>query len=100
MEGEDVVELFYYRILQVFFNAHFMNPSFGRSFLVLVSVVFLSLGANAQVQVESGLTLEQYVNDILLGNGIQAFNITYTGGSNQLGYLTNGEDSFSSTIPQ
>ena len=72
-----------------------MNPSFGRSFLVLVSVVFLSLGANAQVQVESGLTLEQYVNDILLGNGIQAFNITYTGGSNQLGYLTNGEDSFS-----
>ena len=73
----------------------FMTPSFGRSFLVLLSIVFLSHGASAQLQVESGLTLEQYVNDILLGNGIQAFNITYTGGSNQLGYLTNGEDSFS-----
>ena len=50
---------------------------------------------NAQVVVETGLTLEEYVNDILLGNGIQAFNITYQGGDQQLGYLTGGDEIFS-----
>ncbi len=50
---------------------------------------------NAQVDVETGLTLEEYVNDILLGNGIQAFNITYQGGDQQLGYLTGGDEIFS-----
>ena len=64
------------------------------SFIVL-AVLFSGLELHAQLQVETGLTLEEYVNDILLGNGIQAFNITYQGGTNQLGYLTQGEDSFS-----
>ena len=50
---------------------------------------------NAQVDVETDLTLEEYVNDILLGNGIQAFNITYQGGDQQLGYLTGGDEIFS-----
>ena len=58
--------------------------------LLLASVV------RAQdMTVVSGLTLEQYVNQILLGNGIQAFNITYTGGASQLGHMTNGEGVFS-----
>ena len=48
---------------------HFRNvPSCGPSI------------AHAQLEVETGLTLEEYVNDILLGNGIQALNITYQGG--------------------
>lgn len=57
--------------------------------------LFSTLFAAAQVQVESGLTLEEYVNDILLGDGVEAFNITYTGGASQLGYLTGGENDFS-----
>ena len=48
----------------------------------------------AQLQVESGLTLEQYVNDVLLGPGVQATNISYVGGEEQLGYLTGGEGLF------
>lgn len=49
----------------------------------------------AQLQVESGLTLEEYVNDILLGNGVTASNITYSGGFDQLGYVTEGDGVFS-----
>jgi len=37
--------------------------------------------------VTSGLTLEEYVNDILLGSGVEAFNIELTGSPSQVGYL-------------
>ena len=40
--------------------------------------------AHAQIQVESGLTLEQYVNDVLLGNSGVASNISFIGGANRL----------------
>ena len=69
-----------------------------RNFSLFGLVLFWLLSfsrANAQVEVETDLTLEEYVNDILLGNGIQAFNITYQGGTNQLGYLTGGDEVFS-----
>ena len=42
----------------------------------------------------STFTIEEYVNEILLGEGVEAFNITYTGGASQLGYMTGGEDVF------
>ena len=75
-----------------------MNRSFPSVTAILVLFVALigySLQTQAQLQVETNLTLEEYVNDILLGSGIQATNITYQGGSNQLGYLTGGDDVFS-----
>jgi hypothetical protein len=63
--------------------------------LILAILVLVAQPLTAQLVVESGLTLEEYVNDILLGNGIQAFNITYQGGDEQIGYLTGGADVFS-----
>ena len=63
--------------------------------VLLLTFGFLQLSLVAQVQVESGLTIEHYVNNVLLGSGIQASNITYSGGSEQLGMLTGAEDSFS-----
>jgi subtilisin-like proprotein convertase family protein len=63
--------------------------------LLLMLFGFFQFSLAAQVQVESGLALEQYVNEILLGNNGEASNITYTGGANQLGYLTEGEEVFS-----
>lgn len=36
------------------------------------------------------LSVQQYVQDILLGSGIQATNITFTGCVEQIGYLQNG----------
>ena len=65
------------------------------SILLSAMMAFSVVSSTAQLDVETGLTLEEYVNDILLGSGIQASNITYTGGTNQLGYLTGGDDVFS-----
>ncbi len=36
------------------------------------------------------MTVEQYVQDVLLGSGIQASNITFNGCVDQIGYLQNG----------
>ena len=70
-------------------------PSVTAIPVLFVALIGYSLQTQAQLQVETNLTLEEYVNDILLGSGIQATNITYQGGSNQLGYLTGGDDVFS-----
>jgi len=53
-----------------------------------------SIHAWGQIDVNSTFTIEEYVNEILLGEGVEAFNITYTGGASQLGYMTGGEDVF------
>ncbi len=70
-------------------------PSFLAAILWTISSIGLGPEVQAQLDVESGLTLEEYVNDILLGSGIQASNISYQGGTNQLGYLTGCDDMFS-----
>lgn len=69
--------------------------AFSAALLLMVSLLGFVKETQAQLEVETGLTLEEYVNDILLGSGIQASNITYQGGTNQLGYLTGGDDVFS-----
>ena len=61
--------------------------------LLLFSSCF-SIHAWGQIDVNSTFTIEEYVNEILLGEGVEAFNITYTGGASQLGYMTGGEDVF------
>lgn len=63
--------------------------------LSLALVFFSSISLHGQIQVTQNLTPEEYVNTVLLGEGVEAFNVTFTGGSSQLGYLTQGEDSFS-----
>ncbi|MGB2424530.1 MAG: choice-of-anchor L domain-containing protein, partial [Flavobacteriales bacterium] len=40
-------------------------------------------------------TAEEYIQEILLGEGVTATNITYTGSIVQLGYLENGNSVFS-----
>ncbi len=54
----------------------------------------LSTNIWGQIDVTSNYTIEEYVNEVLLGEGIEAFNVTYTGGASQLGYMTGGEDVF------
>lgn len=60
--------------------------------LYLLFAFILPAGLLAQPTVTTGLTLEEYVNEILLGSGVEAFNITYTGSDVQLGYLENADD--------
>jgi len=45
---------------------------------------------NAQFDIAQGMTPEQYVNDVLLGEGVTATNVQFTGLDVQLGYLTGG----------
>ncbi len=44
----------------------------------------------AQFDVAQGMTPAQYVNDVLLGEGVTATNVQFTGLDVQLGYLTGG----------
>lgn len=61
--------------------------------ILSLTVLFTAVFGNAiaQPNVQTGLTLEQYVNEILLGDGIDAFNIELTGIPAQVGYLTGAE---------
>ena len=68
------------------------TSSLLRSFhpgILLFWLMAFSLGhLKAQVEVNSTLTPEQYVNDILLGEGIEATNIEFTGSPTQAGEIT------------
>ena len=52
---------------------------------VLCGVGFL---ASAQVEVNSTLTPDEYVNDVLLGTGVEATNVVFTGSPTQIGHIT------------
>ena len=52
--------------------------------LIVCSMGFLT----AQVEVNSTLTPEQYVNDVLLGTGVEATNVVFTGSPVQIGEIT------------
>ena len=48
--------------------------------------------ANCQITITQDMTPEQYVNDILLGEGVTASNIQFTGDYLQLGHITEGSE--------
>lgn len=57
---------------------------------ILTAFIFcclLGVQTFSQVTVDQGMTVEEYVGQVLIGNGVTATNITYTGGMDQLGYL-------------
>lgn len=61
-----------------------------RKLRLLVVFAFLSgTRVLGQINVEF-LTIQQYVQDVLLGSGIQATNITFAGCPSQIGYMTGG----------
>ena len=53
-------------------------------------LLFLSLTfvGKSQLVVDNTLTPQQLVNSVLMGNGVNAFNITYSGGTNTIGRFT------------
>ena len=55
----------------------------------LLSLLCSAGAANAQLQLQT-LTIQQYVQDVLLGSGVAATNITFTGCPQQIGYITGG----------
>ena len=74
-----------------------MNRFFQITACVLFALfgsAFHALGQNMP-SIETGLLFETYVNDYLLGEGVEAFNITYSGGASQIGVLSGAEEVFS-----
>ena len=51
----------------------------------------LTLSVFAQT-VDQTLSIEDYVNEVLLGEGVTATNISFIGSTEQIGYLTGGGD--------
>ncbi|MFM9983752.1 MAG: choice-of-anchor L domain-containing protein, partial [Flavobacteriales bacterium] len=59
--------------------------------LTVLCICFVSLTLNSAAQlIVDSLSIEQYVQDVLLGNGVQASNISYTGCFAQIGYMHEG----------
>ena len=55
--------------------------------------VWCMLGTlHGQVDVDQSLTIAEYVNDVLLGEGVSATNINFIGSPEQIGYMTGGDD--------
>lgn len=64
--------------------------SMTRPLCLLSSLILLfAFPSRSQIVVDS-LAIEAYVQDVLLGSGIQATNISFTGCLNQIGYLQGG----------
>ena len=62
-------------------------------FALPVSVIHVQ--GQGTPNIETGLPIETYVNDYLLGEGVEAFNITYSGGASQIGVLSEADEAFS-----
>ena len=54
--------------------------------------ILVASSSRGQVNVDQSLTVQEYVNDVLLGEGVTATNISFIGSSEQIGYMTGGGD--------
>ena len=61
----------------------------SKKIFFIISLLCSATAADAQLQLQT-LTIQQYVQDVLLGSGVAATNITYTGCPQQIGYITGG----------
>ena len=55
------------------------------------------LTIRAQVTIDQAFTVEEYVNDVLLGNGVSASNVTFIGDLVQLAKMTDESGNFGIT---
>jgi gliding motility-associated-like protein len=60
-----------------------------KKLLLFFTLLCSAVTANAQLQLQT-LTIQQYVQDVLLGSGVAATNISFTGCPQQIGYITGG----------
>ena len=67
-----------------------MRAGFSIKFLLAALLIILSTKLNAQLTVSNTLTAAQLVDSILVGNGVSASNITYSGSTLSIGKFSNG----------
>ena len=56
--------------------------------MVVGALLLLGASVSAQLEVNSTLTPDEYVNDVLLGTGVEATNVQFTGSPVQIGEIT------------
>ena len=66
------------------------SPKHRESGLGLLFVWCLFGTLHGQVDVDQGFTIQEYVNELLLGEGVSATNIEFTGSLEQIGYFSGG----------
>ena len=64
---------------------------------VVMCLSVFELTIRAQVSVDQNFTIEEYVNDVLLGNGVSASNVTFIGDLVQLAKMTDESGNFGIT---
>lgn len=69
-------------------NRHVLFIPSAHRLGVLLGMVILSAPLSAQLEVNSTLTPDEYVNDVLLGTGVEATNVQFTGSPVQIGQIT------------
>ncbi len=65
----------------------FFKKGFFKSIIFLILFTLFHVQSRAQLVVSGSMTPQELVQNILLGTGITAYNITYTGDSISLGYF-------------
>jgi len=67
----------------------FTSP-FSKRFIIGLTALFISTGIYAQLSVNTTLTPQQLVQNVLVGTGVTVSNVTYTGSANSIGKFTTG----------
>ena len=68
-----------------------MMGSALRTLFVIISCVFFVVSGRTQLVVSSALTPQQLVDSVLLGPGVVAFNVTYTGHPQAIGFFNGSQ---------
>ncbi len=85
------------RQLFIYFRRHKHDTIKHQNQMIRISSLFLTLllfqSISAQIVVDPTVSAQNAVNNILLGSGVEALNITFSGDTNQIGsFLSNGSN--------
>ena len=70
----------------------FYTPWIKLCSIALLALVWAQSNLGWSQTIDQSLTIQQYVNDVLLGEGVNATNISFTGSPEQIGYMSGGEN--------
>ncbi len=67
---------------------HVLSIPAAKRFGTFLWMAMLGTSLSAQLEVDGTLTPDEYVNDVLLGSGVEATNVQFTGSTLQIGQIT------------
>ncbi len=73
-----------------FFRKYFKAKNFRNVFALIVFFLFATSGTQAQLTVNTSMSPQQLVQNVLLGVGVSINNVAYSGSSSSIGHFTGG----------